>query len=110
MTGMSRMRTTMTSASFAAPSGTPHAAMSASMERMLRAMKQDIPKQKRLLELNPSHPLIKRMKEMLDTNQDDAKLHDYIDLLYGQALLSEGSALKDPRRFTQLVADLMAKA
>ncbi len=85
-------------------------AMSASMERMLRAMKQDIPKQKRLLELNPSHPLIKRMKEMLDTNQDDAKLHDYIDLLYGQALLSEGSALKDPRRFTQLVADLMAKA
>ncbi|MBQ9430840.1 MAG: molecular chaperone HtpG [Kiritimatiellae bacterium] len=85
-------------------------AMSASMERMLRAMKQDIPKQKRLLELNPSHPLIKRMKEMLDTNQDDAKLHDYIDLLFGQALLSEGSALKDPRRFTQLVADLMAKA
>ena len=85
-------------------------AMSASMERMMRAMKQEVPKQLRLLELNPAHPLLERMKAMLAADRDDPKLKDYVDLLYGQALLSEGSALTDPRRFTQLVADMMARA
>ncbi|MBP5320950.1 MAG: molecular chaperone HtpG [Kiritimatiellae bacterium] len=84
-------------------------AMSASMERMMRAMKQEVPKQLRLLELNPAHPLLGKMKAMLEADKDDPKLKDYVDLLYGQALLSEGSALKDPRRFTQLVAEMMAK-
>lgn len=84
-------------------------ALTASMERMMRAMKQDVPKQLRMLELNPDHPLIKKMNQMFTANKDDPQLRDYIDLLYGQALLSEGSALKDPRHFTQLVSALMAK-
>ena len=85
-------------------------ALSPSMERMMRAMKQEVPKQMRILELNPAHPLMERMKEMLAADKNDPKLSDYIDLLYGQALLSDGATVKDPRRFTRLVADLMAKA
>jgi len=85
-------------------------AMGASMERLLRAMHQDVPKQLRTLELNPDHALLKRMKAMLEADKDNPKLADYAELLYGQALLGEGSALKNPQRFTHLVAELMANA
>lgn len=85
-------------------------AMGASMERLMRAMNQDVPKQLRLLELNPEHALLKRMKVMFEADQANPKLADYVELLYGQALLGEGSALKNPQRFTHLVADLMANA
>jgi len=85
-------------------------AMSASMERLMRAMNQDVPKQLRILEVNPEHPLIKRMKSMLEADKGNPKLADYVELLYGQALLGEGSQPKNPQRFTRLVADLMAHA
>jgi len=76
----------------------------------MRAMKQDVPKQLRLLELNPEHALLKRMKAMLEADKNNPKLADYVELLYGQALLGEGSPLKNPQRFTRLVAELMANA
>ena len=85
-------------------------AMNASMERLMRAMHQDVPKQLRTLELNPDHALLKRMKAMYEADKEDPALADYVELLFGQALLGEGSALKNPHRFTQLVAALMAKA
>lgn len=76
----------------------------------MRAMHQDVPKQLRTLELNPDHALLKRMKAMYEADKEDPALADYVELLFGQALLGEGSALKNPHRFTQLVAALMAKA
>jgi len=83
-------------------------AMNASMERLMRAMNQEVPKQLRLLEINPDHVVLKRMKAMCEADKADPKLADYVELLYGQALLGEGSALKHPQRFTRLVAELMA--
>jgi len=83
-------------------------AMNASMERLMRAMNQEVPKQLRLLEINPDHVVLKRMKAMCEADKADPRLADYVELLYGQALLGEGSALKNPQRFTRLVAELMA--
>jgi molecular chaperone HtpG len=85
-------------------------AMNASMERLMRAMKQDVPKQLRILELNPENALVKRLKAMFEADAASPKLADYVELLYGQALLGEGSAPKNPQRFTRLVAELMANA
>ena len=79
-------------------------AISASMERMLRAMKQDVPHEKRTLEINPSHPLVKKVQ----TLTGDAK-KDAIELLYDQALVAEGSAVPDPARFSKLLTALMLK-
>jgi molecular chaperone HtpG len=84
-------------------------AMNASMERMMRAMNQEVPKQLRLFEINPGHTLIKKMKSMFDENLADERLVDYVELLYGQALLGEGSAVKNPQRFTKLISELMVK-
>ncbi|MFO7937603.1 MAG: molecular chaperone HtpG [Kiritimatiellia bacterium] len=84
-------------------------AMSPGVERMMRAMNQDVPKQLRLFELNADHSLIKKMKSMFEKDPENGRVKDYIDLLYGQALLSEGSSLKDPQRFVKLVSDLMVE-
>ncbi len=79
-------------------------ALSASMERMLRAMKQEVPHTKRTLEINASHPLVAKMKGLAGD-----ELKDAIELLYDQALIAEGSAIPDPGRFTRLLTALMLK-
>ena len=79
-------------------------ALSASMERMLRAMNQEVPHEKRLLEINAAHPLVEKMKGLTG----DA-LKDAVELLYDQALIAEGSAIPDPGRFTKLLTQLMLK-
>lgn len=84
--------------------------MNANMERIMKAMNQSVPESKRVLELNPDHPIVKVMGDMHKENSDDLRLLDYADLLYDQALLTEGSPIKDPLTFTKLVSELMVKA
>lgn len=84
--------------------------INANMERILKAMNQPVPESKRVLELNPDHPIMKIMTEIFRENKDDNRLADYADLLYDQALLTEGSPIKDPLRFTRLVSELMVRA
>ena len=76
--------------------------LSPSMERMLRAMNKDAPKEKRILELNGSHPLVAKIKGL----EGDA-LKDAVELLYDQALVAEGSPVPDPARFGKLLVGLM---
>jgi molecular chaperone HtpG len=84
--------------------------MSPRLERLLREVQAQAPKAKRILELNPNHPVLGKMQAIFDANPADPRLPDYTRLLYGQALLAEGSALPDPVDFARLVADLMVKA
>jgi molecular chaperone HtpG len=84
--------------------------MNANMERIMKAMNQAVPESKRVLELNPDHPILKAMAGIHGQDKSAAALADYADLLYDQALLTEGSPIKDPLRFTRLVSDLMVKA
>ena len=79
-------------------------ALSPSMVRMMRAMKNDVPDDKRILEVNPSHPLIAKVKGL----EGDA-LKDAVTLLYDSALIAEGSPVTDGARFSKLLANLMLK-
>lgn len=81
--------------------------LNAHMERMLKAMNQPVPESKRILELNPDHPLLPVLARLHAKDKESARLADYCDLLYDQALLTEGSPINDPLRFSRLVADLM---
>ncbi|GLI39843.1 molecular chaperone HtpG [Geobacter hydrogenophilus] len=81
--------------------------LNANMERILRAMNQDVPDSKRILELNPDHPIMQVMANLFGKDKANPRLADYCDLLYDQALLTEGSPITDPLRFTRLVAELM---
>ena len=79
--------------------------LSPAMERMMRAMNKSAPKEKRVLELNASHPLVEKMKGLSGAELDDA-----VDLLYAQALVAEGSPVPDPARFGKLLVSLMLKS
>jgi len=81
--------------------------LNANMERILKAMNQPVPDSKRILELNPEHPLLKVLGTLYEKDKESARLADYCELLYDQALLTEGTPIKDPLRFTKLVAELM---
>ena len=62
---------------------------------------------KRILELNPSHPLIAAMTKLVEKTPDNPKLGEFADMLYDQALLAEGSPIADPALFAKRAADLM---
>ncbi len=77
----------------------------ANMERMMKAMGQVAPEVKRTLELNPEHAVMAKMKAMVEA---EGSLDEYGELLYDQALLTEGSPLQNPALFAQRVSNLMA--
>lgn len=77
--------------------------MSAHMEQILAKIgKEDVPQSKRILEINPKHPLIERMLLCKDQTQKQ-----WAEILYNQALLFEGSPLPEPHRFAQSINELM---
>jgi molecular chaperone HtpG len=82
--------------------------MTPQMEQLLRSMNQEVPKTKRILELNPSHPLIEKLQNAFASQSvDSSKLEDYSYLLYNQALLAEGSPLPEPGKFSKLLSSLL---
>ncbi|HAK54784.1 MAG TPA: molecular chaperone HtpG [Acidobacteria bacterium] len=85
--------------------------LSPALERMLRRSQgaDAVTQQKRILEVNPKHPIAAKLQERFEANQDDSVLVDYAQLLLGYALLAEGSELPDPARFNRAIGDLMVK-
>jgi len=79
------------------------------LARIYRASGQDIPVGKRILELNPKHPLVTGLRQAHHDRSDDPAVAETAELLYGTALLAEGGALEDPARFTELLADRLAR-
>ena len=77
------------------------------MERIFAAMNQPVPEVKRILEINPNHPVIEKMNKIFESDKKDSKVSDFSELLHNQALLTEGVAVKDPVRFSKLITDLM---
>jgi len=79
-------------------------ALSPSMIRMMRAMKQDVPEEKRILEVNATHPIVEKAKSL-----EGEAFADAVELLFDQALIAEGSPVPNPSRFAKLLTSLMMK-
>jgi molecular chaperone HtpG len=79
------------------------------LEKLLQKGKGGGPKQRRIMELNPSHDIVARLKARFDQDAADPVIDDYAELLFGQGLLVEGSELPDPVRFNRALADLMTR-
>ncbi|MDF2978621.1 MAG: molecular chaperone HtpG [Actinomycetospora sp.] len=77
------------------------------LEKMYRAMGQEPPKVKRILELNPTHPLVIGLKE---AQAGGSAEKDLAELLYGMALLAEGGDLAEPAAFVTTLAARLQKA
>jgi molecular chaperone HtpG len=83
--------------------------MTPALARIYRANGQDVPVGKRILELNPDHPLITGLRQAHSERGEDADVAETAELLYGTALLAEGGALEDPARFAELLAQRLAR-
>jgi molecular chaperone HtpG len=80
------------------------------MSRMYRASGQAVPVGKRILELNPKHPLVTGLQQAhKNRDADDTSLAETAELLYGTALLAEGDVPVDPAKFAGLLADRLAR-
>jgi len=78
-------------------------ALSGNLERMLKAAGQNVPSSKPILEINPDHRLVLRLK--LET--DAQRIADWSELLFEQSLLAEGGQLEDPASFVKRLNQLM---
>ncbi|MGA9872163.1 MAG: molecular chaperone HtpG [Rhodococcus sp. (in: high G+C Gram-positive bacteria)] len=79
------------------------------LEKMYKASGQFVPTSKRILELNPTHELVTGLKKAREERGDDATLAETAELLYATALLAEGTELKDPAKFSRLLADRLTR-
>ena len=78
--------------------------MSARQEKVLREAGHEVPKQKRILELNADHAVVKKLQGL----GDESGFADWTKLLYDQALLAEGTLPSDPAAFSKRLTKLMA--
>ena len=79
------------------------------LARMYRASGQDVPVEKRTLELNPDHPVVTGLQQAQKDRADDPSVAETAELLYGTALLAEGGTPEDPARFAELLAHRLAR-
>jgi molecular chaperone HtpG len=77
--------------------------MSSTMERILKEAGQQVNETKRILELNPTHPLILRLKG----EADDTRFGDLSQIIHDQALLTEGGQLENPSDFVKRLNHLL---
>jgi molecular chaperone HtpG len=84
--------------------------LSPHLEELLRRSGQEVPKVKRVLELNPSHALVAHLQAFHAAHPADERFKRYAELLYGQAILAEGGTLPDPAAFSQRLAELLVEA
>ena len=78
------------------------------LEKLLR-QQGDVPPQRRILELNPSHDVVIALKARSDVNEDSESVPEYAELLYGYALLAEGADISDPAKLAARFAELMRR-
>ncbi|GGB82461.1 molecular chaperone HtpG [Pseudoduganella buxea] len=80
--------------------------LSGNLLRMLKAAGQNAPESKPILEINPNHPLVTRLKY---ENAEDGKFADWTHILFDQALLAEGGTLTDPAAFVKRINEMLLK-
>jgi molecular chaperone HtpG len=78
--------------------------MAVSMQKLLKQAGHAIPTSQPILEINPEHMLVKRLKG--ETNSE--RIADWTHILFDQAMLSEGGQLDDPVTFVKRVNDLFS--
>ncbi len=86
----------------------PEWALSPQMQRMMKALKQEVPDTKQILEINADHPLVGALRELLAKDEKDPRLEEGAKLLFDAARLMENQPVEDPLAFAKQVTKLMA--
>jgi len=83
--------------------------MGAHMEKLMKAMGQAAPESKRILEINPEHPILVNMNARYTADANNPELSEWVELLYDQALIAEGQMVPDPMAYSRRVNSILAK-
>lgn len=83
--------------------------MNPQMAQIMRQLGQEAPQTKRIMELNPDHAVLAKMRDIFEADPKDARIQSYAELLFGQAVLAEGGQIEKPAAFSKLIAELMAR-
>ena len=81
-----------------------------SMQSIMKSMGQDAGKVQPILEINPNHDIVGKLKQLFEDKGDNSIIEDVSHLLLEQALLIEGAQLHDPVEFASRVNRLMSRA
>jgi molecular chaperone HtpG len=79
--------------------------MSGNLMRMLKAAGQTAPESKPILEINPNHPLVQRLK--YEDTENGTKFADWSHILFDQAMLAEGGSLGNPAAFVKRLNEML---
>jgi molecular chaperone HtpG len=81
--------------------------LSAHMERLMKATNKEFAGGKRILEVNPSHPIILALSRKAQANPADASIEEWVEVLYDTALLAEGSPVRNPGVFAKKLTKML---
>jgi len=84
--------------------------MSPNLEALIGKAKGESTRQKRIMEINPDHELVARMRALHAANSEDPALDDFANILYGYAMLAEGSEIPEPQKFNEALLRVVTKA
>lgn len=87
-----------------------HNAMTAHYERLMQKLGRAEGESKRVLELNGGHPAVAALRDIYASDPNDARVESYGRLFFEQAVIAEGSKLKDPAGFARRVNELLTRA
>lgn len=81
--------------------------ISPQMRNLFRSMGQDVPEEKRVMEINPDNALIKKIAD--ESEKPDFNAEDWSNLLMGLASIADGEPVADGQKFTNLVSKLLER-
>jgi molecular chaperone HtpG len=82
----------------------------AHMERIMKAMGQEVPAAPQILEINADHQVIANLNARYEKTPTDPELEEWVRLLYEQAMIAEGRMVPDPLAYSKRVNSLLQKA
>ncbi len=80
-------------------------AISPHMRNFFKSMGQEVPEEKRILELNPNHPLVKQAVE--DSEKDDSNMKDWGEIFLALASIADGEPVANGKEFTDLISKMI---
>ena len=76
----------------------------------MRALGREVPAPQRILEVNPQHALVEGLRTVAERDPSSPQVAEWIEVLYDQALLTEGTPIDDPQRFARRLTTLLTQA
>ena len=77
------------------------------LRQMMRSMNQELPDAKKILELNPVHPIITTLQDLYEKDRSGDKLKDYVQILFDLGTVMAGGRPENPAEFGRRITDLL---